>query len=173
MAKSFFCNFEKRESAKKIWRNFQTSAAACCDVPTVVEPCEKPTPTGWSMKSLCVRAYRQRVPQVFEPSVSTYTFETSFQAFGFSVTPLLSFVMRQGPSSWNRPIILELPGYRSDSVSCGGRLHFKTTLTPPLSQMESGAVSGFLRAAKNQNLCDRTSTSGFRIDLSSHITHES
>ena len=45
-----------------------------------------------------------------ERGIQTYTFETSFHAYGFSVTPLLSFVMRQGPSSWNRPIILELPG---------------------------------------------------------------
>ncbi len=27
-------------------------------------------------------------------------------------------------------------------------------LTPPLNQKANGAVSGFLRAAKNQNLCE-------------------
>ena len=31
---------------------FQTSEAAAEEVPTVVEPCEKPTPTGWSMNNL-------------------------------------------------------------------------------------------------------------------------
>ena len=36
--------------------------------------------------------------------------ETSFHELGFNVTPLLSFVMRQGPFSWKSPIMLELPG---------------------------------------------------------------
>lgn len=51
-AKSFFWNCAKRESLKKIWRKVQMSSAAACDVPTSVVPCEKPTPTGWSMYSL-------------------------------------------------------------------------------------------------------------------------
>ena len=49
MANSFFWYLENLESAKKIWRKFQMSDAASWDVPTVVVPCENPTPTGWSM----------------------------------------------------------------------------------------------------------------------------
>ena len=40
----------------------------------------------------------------------TNMLETSFQELGFKVTLLLSLVILQGPFSWNRPIMLELPG---------------------------------------------------------------
>lgn len=81
--------FENLESLKKICMNFQTSDAACCDVPTFKVPCEKPTPTGWSM-------YK--------------TFASLFQEYGFNVTEVLSLVIRHGPFSCNSPIMLELPG---------------------------------------------------------------
>lgn len=42
----------------------------------------------------------------------TYILETSFHELGFKVTSLLSLVMRQGPFSWKRPTMLELPGCR-------------------------------------------------------------
>ena len=41
----------------------------------------------------------------------TNMLETSFQELGFNVTLLLSLVILHGPFSWNRPIMLELPGY--------------------------------------------------------------
>jgi hypothetical protein len=34
-----------------------------------------------------------------------------FQEKGFSVTEALSLLMRHGPSSCSKPIMLELPGY--------------------------------------------------------------
>ena len=43
--------------------------------------------------------------------VRAHMLETSFQEFGFSVTPLLSLVILHGPFSWKRPIMLELPGW--------------------------------------------------------------
>lgn len=89
MARLFFCKLENLESDKKICMKVQISAAACWEVPTFRSPCEKPTPTGWSM-------YK--------------TLALLFQEKGLSVTALLSFVMRQGPCSWKRPIMLELPG---------------------------------------------------------------
>ena len=92
IAKLLVWYFEKRESEKRICINVQISAAACWDVPTeLVSPCEKPTPTGWSMNK---------------------TLASLFQEKGFSVTYLLSLVIRHGPSSCSRPNILELPGWR-------------------------------------------------------------
>ena len=37
-------------------------------------------------------------------------FATLFHEVGFNFTVLESFVIRQGPISWNSPIMLELPG---------------------------------------------------------------
>ena len=39
-------------------------------------------------------------------------FATLFQLFGLRLTVSLSLLIRQGPFSWNRPIMLELPGCR-------------------------------------------------------------
>ena len=42
----------------------------------------------------------------------TYMFATLFHELGFRLTVLLSLLIRHGPFSWNRPIMLELPGCR-------------------------------------------------------------
>lgn len=89
MASLFVFRCENLLSARKICRNDQTSAAAACEVPTVVSPYENPTPTGWSM-------YR--------------TLASLFQENGLGATERLSFVIRHGPCSWKRPIMLEAPG---------------------------------------------------------------
>jgi hypothetical protein len=47
--------------------------------------------------------------------------------------------------------MLELPGYRHDQPYVR-TFHKRTLRTPPFNQIASGAVSEFLRAAKNQNL---------------------
>ncbi len=75
-----------------------------------------------------------------------------FQDSGFRVTLRLSLVILQGPFSWKRPIILELPGCRQNQVRALNFVINLNMLTPPFNQIASGAVSGFLRAAKNQNL---------------------
>ena len=41
----------------------------------------------------------------------TYTLEFWFHDRGFNLTVLLSLLIRQGPCSWNRPTIEELPGF--------------------------------------------------------------
>jgi hypothetical protein len=51
MARLFAARFKKRKSLRKIWWKVHTSAAAACALLTLSIPCEKPTPTGWSMKS--------------------------------------------------------------------------------------------------------------------------
>lgn len=121
----------KRESAKNICIKDQTSAAACWEVPTLRSPCEKPTPTGWSINS---------------------TLASLFHEKGLSVTDLLSLVIRQGPSSWSKPSILELPGWWRRVYST---LYSEEKLlkhTPPLNQRARGALSGSVRDSKNQNL---------------------
>lgn len=63
---------------------------------------------------------------------SMYSMLTSlFQLHGLSTVDLESSFTKQGPFSMSRPSMDEDPG-------------------PPLSQMARGAVSGFLRASKNQ-----------------------
>jgi hypothetical protein len=42
---------------------------------------------------------------------ASYTLEFWFHDRGFSLTVLLSLLMRQGPCSWKRPIMEELPGF--------------------------------------------------------------
>jgi len=59
-------------------------------------------------------------------------FATSFHEFGLRLTVFVSLLILQGPCSWKRPIILELPG-------------------PPFNHIAKGAVSALLRAAKYQN----------------------
>ena len=95
---------------------FQTSEAAAEEVPTVVEPCEKPTPTGWSMNNLR-EAFQLWIVKDQVAATISYTLATSFHAVGFRLTVLVSLLIRHGPSSWNRPIILELPGYERQAVS--------------------------------------------------------
>lgn len=65
-----------------------------------------------------------------------------FHEYGFNLTVELSLVIRHGPCSWTRPIMLELPG-------------------PPLNQRARGAVSASSRDAKNQNLGRNTQVSPY------------
>jgi hypothetical protein len=69
-------------------------------------------------------------------------FATLFHDSGFRSTPVEALLTRHGPCSWNKPIMLELPG-------------------PPLNQTAKGAVEGFERAAKNQKLREK-SVNAFR-----------
>jgi hypothetical protein len=78
-----------------------------------------------------------------------------FQDIEFGTTVELSFVMRQGPCSWKSPIILELPGLLIGQPILV--IQQQGELTPPLNQRAKGALSGFSRAAKNQNLSELTS----------------
>ena len=85
--------------------------------------------------------------------IVTDMFDTSFQELGFRVTPLLSFLILHGPFSWKRPIMLELPGCEASGYGEQPRNVVSIplrALTPPLSQTDRGAVSGLLRASKNQ-----------------------
>ena len=58
---------------------------------------EEPTIVPVSAHHLCTTAI-------------SHMLDTSFHEFGLRATPLLSFLMRHGPSSWKSPIMLELPG---------------------------------------------------------------
>jgi len=92
IARGFGRYLENLESAKKICRNDQTSAAACCEVPTDVVPYENPAPIGWSMYII---------------------FELLFHEYGFRVTLELSLVILHGPFAWSNPSMLEAPGWYS------------------------------------------------------------
>ena len=52
---------------------------------------------------------------------STHMLETLFHEYGLRVTAELSLVILQGPFSWNRPIMDELPGCHKQLVGgpCG------------------------------------------------------
>lgn len=66
----------------------------------------------------------------------------------------MSLLIRHGPCSWKTPTRPDPPGYQLKLAFVqtipGVAVHI--VLTPPCSHSVSGAVSGFSRASKNQNL---------------------
>lgn len=93
--------------------------------------------------------------------------EASFQLFGLRVTLLESLVILQGPcsyresDSWTAKVegtsYLEKTDHAGASGLCRCAYvrcyhpRYEAALTPPFSQILSGAVDALLRASKNQN----------------------
>lgn len=65
---------------------------------------------------------------------TTHMLDTVFQDMGFNETVSLLLLIRQGPCSWNSPIILELPGFRiagiSDKQDDGPERHTYSAIEP-------------------------------------------